>query len=112
MRMVGETTFALCRDYLDGCITVGIDEICASIKDVFEDTRAILEPAGALAVAGLKRMAAGRSVPSGSAVAIASGANVDFDRLALIAARTARGSDASLSSGSSIPDRTGDAESW
>ena len=87
VRMVGETTFALCRDYLDGCITVGVDEICASIRDVFEDTRAILEPAGALSVAGLKRLAASDGVPPGSAVAIASGANVDFERLASIAAR-------------------------
>jgi threonine dehydratase len=57
VRTVGEQTFELCRRYLDECITVGVDEICAAIKDVFEDTRAVLEPAGALAVAGLKRYA-------------------------------------------------------
>ena len=93
VRMVGETTFALCRDYLDGCISVTVDEICASIRDVFEDTRAILEPAGALSVAGLKRLAASGRVPPGSAVAVASGANVDFERLSLIAARTASAKD-------------------
>jgi threonine dehydratase len=88
VRMVGETTFALCRTCLDGCVTVTVDEICASIRDVFEDARAILEPAGALAIAGLKRMAATGGLPHGSSVAIASGANVDFGRLGLIASRT------------------------
>jgi threonine dehydratase len=90
VRMVGETTFALCRDYLDDCITVSVDEICAAIKDVFDDTRAILEPAGALAVAGLTRLARWRGVPAGNAIAIASGANVDFDRLGSIAERSAQ----------------------
>ena len=85
--MVGETTFALCRDYLDDCVTVSIDEICAGIRDVFEDTRAILEPAGALAIAGLKRLAGRERAPAGAAVAIASGANVNFDRLSFIARR-------------------------
>lgn len=89
VRMVGETTFALCRDYLDDCITVSVDEICSAIKDVFLDTRAILEPAGALAIAGLKQLARSRGVPAGPAVAIASGANVDFERLGSIADRSA-----------------------
>jgi threonine dehydratase len=88
VRMVGETTFALCRDYLDECITVSVDEICSAIKDVFVDTRAILEPAGALAIAGLKQLARSRRVPAGPAVAIASGANVDFERLGSIADRS------------------------
>lgn len=88
VRMVGETTFALCRDYLDDCITVSVDEICSAIKDVFVDTRAILEPAGALAIAGLKQLARSRGVPAGPAVAIASGANVDFERLGSIAYRS------------------------
>ena len=88
VRVVGETTFALCRDYLDECITVSVDEICTAIKDVFVDTRAILEPAGALAIAGLKQLARSRGVPAGTAIAIASGANVDFDRLGSIAERS------------------------
>jgi threonine dehydratase len=88
VRMVGETTFALCRDYLDDCITVSVEEICSAIKDVFVDTRAILEPAGALAIAGLKQLARSRGVPAGPAVAIASGANVDFERLGSIADRS------------------------
>ena len=88
VRMVGETTFALCRDYLDDCITVSVDEICSAIKDVFVDTRAILEPAGALAIAGLKQLAGSRGAPAGTAIAIASGANVDFHRLGSIAERS------------------------
>ena len=89
VRTVGEQTFELCRRYLDECITVGVDEICAAIKDVFEDTRAVLEPAGALAVAGLKRYARAHRLPAGAAVAIASGANIDFNRLAYVAERSA-----------------------
>jgi threonine dehydratase len=89
VRTVGEQTFELCRRYLDECITVGVDEICVAIKDVFEDTRAVLEPAGALAVAGLKRYARAHRLPSGAAVAIASGANIDFNRLAYVAERSA-----------------------
>jgi threonine dehydratase len=88
VRMVGETSFALCRDYLDDCIRVSVDEICSAIKDVFVDTRAILEPAGALAIAGLKQLARSRDVPAGTAIAIASGANVDFARLGSIAERS------------------------
>ncbi|HSZ23755.1 MAG TPA: threonine ammonia-lyase, biosynthetic [Candidatus Sulfotelmatobacter sp.] len=89
VRAVGEQTFELCRRYLDECITVGVDEICAAIKDVFEDTRAVLEPAGALAVAGLKRYARAHRLPAGAAVAIASGANIDFSRLGYVAERSA-----------------------
>ena len=89
VRMVGESTFDLCRRYVDDYVTVGIDEICAAIRDVFEDTRAVLEPAGALAIAGLKRIAAKGQLPKGAAIAIASGANVNFDRLGFIAERAA-----------------------
>ena len=66
VKEVGEHTFALCQRYLDDCVTVAIDEICAAIKDAFEDTRSVLEPSGALAIAGLKRCVArgGRSPPA------------------------------------------------
>ena len=87
VKQVGEHTFALCRQHLDGCMTVTIDEICAAIKDVFEDTRSILEPAGALSVAGLKRAGETGSLPAGSAVAIASGANMNFVRLGYVTER-------------------------
>ena len=89
VRRVGEQSFALAQRYVDEIVRVNTDEICAAIEDVFEDTRAILEPAGALAVAGIKRYAAG--APAGQRfVAINSGANLNFDRLRYIAERADR----------------------
>jgi threonine dehydratase len=88
---VGEHTFALCRRWLDDCIAVSIDEICAAIRDVFADTRTILEPSGALAVAGLKRLVQAGGAPPGPLVAIASGANMNFARLGYVAERAAVG---------------------
>jgi threonine dehydratase len=107
VRLVGEHTFDLCRRYLDDCITVGIDEICAAIKDVFEDTRTVLEPAGALSVAGLKRLARERRVPAGAAVAVASGANINFDRLGFVAERCAVGERREAMLAVTIPERPG-----
>src|SRR5262249_28894860 len=72
-REPGELTFALCQRYLDGCVTVGVDELCAAIRDAFEDTRSVLEPAGALALAGLKRVLRDGDLPGGSVGAVASG---------------------------------------
>jgi threonine dehydratase len=87
VRRVGEETFALARRYVDEVLLVNTDEICAAIQEVFEDTRAVLEPAGALAVAGVKRYVA-RGAPAGQRyVAISSGANLNFDRLRYIAER-------------------------
>jgi len=69
VRRVGEETFALCRGHVDEIVLLGTDEICAAIQDVFEDTRSIVEPAGALAVAGLKKYVAreglARQAPGG-----------------------------------------------
>lgn len=79
---VGKETFKIARKYVDEIIIVSVDEICAAIKDVFEETRVIAEPAGALAVAGMKK-----HVQGGSAVAVVSGANVNFDRLRHISER-------------------------
>lgn len=87
VRQVGQETFRLCRELLDGIVTVTTDEICAAIKDIFDDTRAIAEPAGALALAGLRRQVEERRAPSGPLIAINSGANVNFDRLRHIAQR-------------------------
>lgn len=86
VRRPGDKTFAYCRALLDGIITVDTDEICAAIKDIFEDTRAIAEPAGALALAGLKRFAADNS-GSGALLTVLSGANMNFDRLRYVAER-------------------------
>ncbi|UPT64801.1 MAG: threonine ammonia-lyase, biosynthetic [Hyphomonadaceae bacterium JAD_PAG50586_4] len=86
----GDTTFSYCRTLLDDIITVDTDEICAAIKDIFEDTRVIAEPAGALALAGLKRFAA-NNPGEGALITVLSGANMNFDRLRYVAERAALG---------------------
>lgn len=93
VKQVGVRTFQLAKRYVDQVITVDNDQICAAIKDVFEATRSIVEPAGALALAGLRALAEQGSLPSGAvAVAICSGANMSFERLQFIAERTLLGS--------------------
>jgi len=87
VKQVGEHTFALCQQYVDEMIVVDNDAICAAIKDVFEDTRSILEPAGALATAGLKEYAKRNNLIGKTLIGIASGANMNFDRLRFIAER-------------------------
>ena len=87
VKQVGEETFRLCRELVDEMVLVDTDEICAAIKDVFEDTRAILEPAGALAIAGAKAWVAKRGAKGKTLVAIACGANMNFDRLRFVAER-------------------------
>ncbi|CAJ1352751.1 unnamed protein product [Effrenium voratum] len=85
---VGDETFRLCQMHVDDMITVSTDEICAAIKDSFKDTRVVLEPAGALATAGLKRYAlSGRATEGRCLVAVSSGANMDFDRLRFVSER-------------------------
>lgn len=93
VKTVGEETFRLCLDVVDEVIQVTTDETCAAIKDVFEDTRSIVEPAGALALAGLKKYVAANpnSNPNRGLIAIASGANMNFDRLRFVAERAAIG---------------------
>ena len=80
VKQVGEHTFALCQQYVDEMIVVDNDAICAAIKDVFEDTRSILEPAGALAMAGIKEYAKRNNLKGETLIGIASGANMNFDR--------------------------------
>jgi threonine dehydratase len=87
VKFVGEETFRLCKEYLDDVILVDTDAICAAIKDVFEDTRSILEPAGALAVAGAKEYARQHKLKDKNLIAITSGANMNFDRLRFVAER-------------------------
>jgi threonine dehydratase len=88
VRRVGEETFRLCREYVDEVVLVDTDEICAGIQDVFEDTRSIVEPAGALAVAGIKKYCALNSWRDKRIVAINSGANMNFDQLRYVAERS------------------------
>ena len=91
VKQVGEHTFALVQQYVDEMMVVDNDAICAAIKDVFEDTRSILEPAGALALAGLKQYAERHALHGKTLIAVASGANMNFDRLRFIAERAELG---------------------
>lgn len=91
VKRVGNETFRLCRELVDEIVTVDTDQICAGIKDIFEDTRSIVEPAGALAVAGVKTYVAEHAVTGKTFVVINCGANVNFDRLRHIAERAAIG---------------------
>jgi threonine dehydratase len=109
VKTVGEETFRLCQEVVDEVIQVSTDEICAAIKDVFEDTRSILEPAGALSLAGLKKYVATNpsSDTSRQLIAIASGANMNFDRLRFVAERAALGEKRECLLSVTIPETPG-----
>ena len=109
VKCVGEETFRICQDVVDEVIQVTTDETCAAIKDVFEDTRSIVEPAGALALAGLKKYVAANPSANTSRglVAIASGANMNFDRLRFVAQRAALGEKKEAILMVSIPEKPG-----
>lgn len=107
VREVGEHTFALAQKYVDDIVTVSTDEICAAIKDVFEDTRSILEPAGALAIAGLKADVSRRSLQKQNLVAVACGANINFARLRFVAERAELGEEREAMLAVEIPERPG-----
>ncbi len=107
VKRVGEETFELCRKHVDEIILLDNDEICAAIQDVFEDTRSIVEPAGALAVAGLKKMAAREHWQGKRLAAITSGANINFDRLRHVAERADLGGEREALLAVSIPERPG-----
>ncbi|KKB79333.1 threonine dehydratase [Devosia limi DSM 17137] len=107
VRQVGTETFRLCSELLDDIVTVSADEICAAIKDIFDDTRAIAEPAGALALAGLRRQVERGEVPEGALIAINSGANVNFDRLRYVAERAEIGERAEMLLAVTIPEQPG-----
>ena len=107
VKQVGEETFRLCREHLDGVITVTTDEVCSAIKDIFEDTRAIPEPAGALSLAGLKKYVEEGNATGASLIAINSGANMDFDRLRHISERAEIGEHREALLSVSIPEHPG-----
>ncbi len=107
VKQVGLETFRLCRKLVDEIILVDTDAICAAIKDVFEDTRSILEPAGALAIAGAKLVAARDQLKGKTLVAIASGANMNFDRLRFVAERAEIGEKREAILAVSIPETPG-----
>ncbi|KPI45977.1 Threonine dehydratase, mitochondrial [Cyphellophora attinorum] len=109
VKFVGEETFRICQEVVDEVIQVSTDEICAAIKDVFEDTRSILEPAGALSLAGLKKWVVQN--PSADVnrelVAIASGANMNFDRLKFVSERASIGEGKEALLSVDIPEKPG-----
>jgi threonine dehydratase len=104
---IGETTFDICRNYVDEVITVNTDEICASIKDIFDDTRSITEPSGALALAGLKKYVAREGIEQQTLIAIDSGANVNFDRLRHVSERAELGEQREAIIAAKIPEQPG-----
>ncbi len=104
---VGKETFRLIRESVDDVMTVSTDEICAAVKDIFEDTRAIAEPAGALAVAGMKKYALKHRISGATMAATVSGANTNFDRLRYISERTEIGERREAVLSVTIPERPG-----
>jgi threonine dehydratase len=107
VKQVGRETFRLCRELLDEVVLVDTDAMCAAIKDVFEDTRVVLEPAGALAVAGAKAWVARHGARNRTLVAVASGANTNFDRLRFIAEEAELGEQREAVLAVTIPERPG-----
>ena len=107
VRRVGDETFRLCRKYVDEFITVDTDRICAAVQDIYEDTRSIVEPAGALAVAGLKKHVEEAGCRDRTFVALNCGANMNFDRLRHVAERAAVGEDREMLLAAEIPEEPG-----
>ena len=107
VRRVGDETFRLCREFVDEIITVDTDQTCAAIRDIFEDTRSIVEPAGGLAVAGVKKYIAEREVTDQTFITLSCGANVNFDRLRHIAERAAVGEQQEMLLAAEIPEEPG-----
>ena len=107
VKQVGEETFTLCRDLLDDIITVNTDAICGAIKDVFEATRVVAEPAGALSLAGLVAWVEKERPRDKSLVAVISGANMNFDRLSHVVDRSEIGASREALLAVTIPERAG-----
>ncbi len=107
VRQVGKETFRVARECVDEVLLVSADEICAAIKDIFDDTRTVTEPAGALAVAGLKKYIRERELHNKTLVAINSGANINFDRLRHVAERAELGENRELLFSATIDERPG-----
>lgn len=107
VKQVGEETFRLTRELVDDFVLVDTDAVCAAIKDAFEDTRSILEPAGALGIAGLKQYVAQHSLQGQELVAITCGANMNFDRLRFVAERAEAGEEREALFAVTIPEERG-----
>jgi threonine dehydratase len=107
VKLVGEETFRLCQQYLDEVLTVDTDALCAAIKDVFQDTRSVLEPAGSLSVAGAKQYAVREGIENQTLIAITSGANMNFDRMRFVAERAEVGEAREAVFAVTIPEERG-----
>ena len=107
VKLVGEETFRITRGLVDGFVTVDTDAVCAAIKDIFADTRSIVEPSGALAVAAIKQYAAGRRTKGETYAAILCGANMNFDRLRFVAERAGIGEEREALFAVTIPEERG-----
>ena len=107
VKLVGEETFRVCKQYVDEIVLVNTDEVCAAIKDVFQDTRSILEPAGALAVAGAKLYAKREKLKDQTLIPVACGANMNFDRLRFVAERAEIGEKREALMAVTIPETPG-----
>ena len=107
VKKVGVKTFEIGKKYIDKMITVNTDEICAAIKDVFEDTRSILEPAGALSIAGMKKDILESNYKNKNLIGIACGANMNFERLRFVAERAALGEYKEAMFAVEIPEKAG-----
>lgn len=104
---IGKETFRICKKYVDDVITVTTDEICAALKDIYDNTRSITEPSGALGVAGIKKYCAETGVKGQTLVAIDSGANINFDRLRYVAERAEIGEKREAIIAVTIPEERG-----
>ena len=107
VKQVGKETFRICRELVDDIVRVDTDATCAALKDVFEDTRTILEPAGALSIAGVKAWCERHRTKHRTYVAIAGGANMNFDRLRFVAERAELGEEREAILAVTIPERPG-----
>lgn len=107
VKQIGAEPFRIAQQTVDQVITVSTDEICAAIKDIFDDTRSVAEPAGALAVAGLKKYVELQGVKQQTLIAIDSGANINFDRLRYVAERTLVGEHREILLAVAIPEAPG-----
>jgi len=107
VKQIGKEPFRLAHRYVDSVVTVNTDEICAAIKDIFDDTRSVAEPAGALALAGLKKFIEREAIVAQTLVAIESGANINFDRLRYVAERAQVGEHREILLAVTIPEVPG-----
>ncbi len=104
---IGKEPWKICKDYVDEVITVNSDEICAAVKDIFDDTRSITEPAGAVSVAGMKKYVEREQCQGKTLVTVSSGANTNFDRLRYIAERAEVGEHREAILSVTIPEKPG-----